>query len=149
MSLTKHISLILSFLFLSNIAFAQESDSKINYQGKDVSSLKHAWSAQWITHPSASTLDYNVFLYRREFDLTTKPKEFIIYVSADNRYKLFVNGQKVCAGPARGDINHWRYETVDIAPYLDAGKNVIAAEVVNFGEFRHAAQHTFQTAFIL
>eukprot|EP01041_Mallomonas_annulata_P041489 gene41489-65579_t len=26
-------------------------------------------------------------------------------------------------GPARGDIAHWNYETVDIATYLKAGKN--------------------------
>lgn len=146
---------ILSLLLLINLLgiatglHAQESKVKINYEGKDVTSLKHAWSAQWITHPTAPTLSYGVFLFRRNFELTTLPTQFIIYVSADNRYKLFVNGQKVSAGPARGDLNHWRYETVDIAKYLKNGKNTIAAEVVNFGEFRHAAQLTFQTAFIL
>ena len=150
MSLNKY-TFITFFLFfqICNNVVAQESKVKINYEGKDVTSLKHAWSAQWITHPTASTLDYNVFLFRRDFDLAVIPKTFIIYVSADNRYKLFVNGKKVSMGPARGDINHWRYETIDIAKYLQAGKNTIAAEVVNFGEFRHAAQQTFQTAFIL
>lgn len=142
---------ILAFFFLlfSYASVAQESKVKINYEGKDVTSLKHAWAAQWITHPTSSTLDYNVFLFRREFELEKKPNQFIIYVSADNRYKLFVNGKKVAMGPARGDINNWRYETLDISSFLTSGKNIIAAEVVNFGEFRHAAQPTFQTAFIL
>jgi len=126
-----------------------ESTVAVNYQGKDFSMLKHTWAAQWITHPTASTLDYGVFLFRRSFDLKSKPQEFIIYVSADNRYRLFVNGRSVCFGPALGDLEHYRYETIDIAPYLKSGKNLIAAEVVNFGEFRRGAQQTFQTAFIL
>ncbi len=136
-------------IFFTSGVIGQESDVTINYEGKDITSLKHAWTAQWITHPTASTLDYNVFLYRRNFDLPSVPKSFVIHVSADNRYRLFVNEKLVSSGPARGDINHWRYETVDIAPFLHAGKNVLAAEVVNFGEFRHAAQMSFQTAFIL
>lgn len=135
--------------FISIDAAAQESKSTTNVQGKDVTSLKHSWSAQWITHKSAPTLEYGVFLYRRQFNLSEKPKEFIIYVSADNRYRLMVNGVEVSSGPARGDMNNWRYEEVDLAPFLKPGKNLIAAQVVNFGEFRHAAQTTFQTAFIL
>ena len=126
-----------------------ESPASINKQGKDVSSLRHAWSASWITHPTASTLDYGVFLFRRSFDLKKKPGKFIVFVSADNRYRLFVNGTAVCFGPALGDLEHWRYETIDLAPWLQKGRNVIAAEVVNFGEFRRGAQQTCQTAFIL
>lgn len=136
-------------LLLVGCVYGQESSSTVNAQGKDVTQLKHSWAAQWITHKSAPTLEYGVFLYRRSFDLEVKPNQFIIYVSADNRYRLSINGEVVSTGPARGDINNWRYEEVDIAPYLTAGKNVLAAQVVNYGEFRHAAQTTFQTAFIL
>ncbi len=78
-----------------------------------------------------------------------KPDKFIVYVSADNRYRLFVNGRQVCFGPSVGDINNQRYETIDIADWLVSGENIIAAKVVNFGEHRKASQHTFQTAFIL
>ncbi|MEO9475940.1 MAG: family 78 glycoside hydrolase catalytic domain [Cyclobacteriaceae bacterium] len=128
---------------------AQESNVLINHQGKDFNMLKHAWTAQWITHPTESTLDYGVFLLRKKLTLSEKPSSFVTYVSADNRYQLFVNGMYVCRGPAIGDIDHWRYETIDLAPYLKAGENTIAAEVINFGEFRHAKQQTFQTAFIM
>ena len=128
---------------------AQESGVSVNKPGKTVAGLKHAWTAQWITHPTAPTLEYGVFLFRRTFSFEAKPEEFTVYVSADNRYRLYVNGQYVCMGPARGDIDHYRYETIDLAPYLLAGENVVAAEVVNFGEHRHAAQQTFQSAFIL
>jgi len=81
--------------------------------------------------------------------LPTKPAKFVVHVSADNRYKLYVNHTLVSLGPARGDTYYWNYETVDIAPYLTGGKNTIAAEVWNDGEYRPEAQITLQTAFIL
>ncbi len=141
--------LFIGLLFIQGVVFAQESTVTKNHQGKDFSMLKHAWKAQWITHPTASTLDYGVFLFRRTFKLEEKPNKFIVYVSADNRYRLFVNGEQVCFGPSVGDINNQRYETIDIAAALKVGENVLAAKVVNFGEHRKASQHTFQTAFIL
>lgn len=141
--------LVIILLICSTSIFSQESKSKINHEGKEFTQLKHAWYAQWITHPTESTLDYGVFLYRREFKLKIIPEKYIIHVSADNKYKLYINGIYVCEGPSRGDINNWRYETVDISKFMQLGNNVIAAEVVNFGEFRHGAQQTFQTAFIL
>jgi len=140
---------VIAILLIFNPVFSQESKAKTNHQGKAFTMLKHAWTAQWITHPKASTLDFGVFHFRRNFELSTTPKELVVHISADNRYRFYVNGQFICDGPARGDINHWRYETVDIAKYLQIGKNTLAVEVVNFGEFRHAAQQSFQTAFIL
>ena len=141
--------LLLAGLFIYSFSFGQESGVKTNRQGKGTEGLKHSWKAQWVTHPTASTLDYGVFLFRKNFSLQKVPESFTVYVSADNRYRLFVNGKYVCSGPSRGDLLHWRYETLDLAPYLKNGQNVIAAEVVNFGEFRPAKQITFQTAFIL
>ncbi len=143
----KKILIALTVLF--GTVYSQESEVKINYQGKEFTMLKHAWKAQWITHPKESTLDYGVFLFRKTFKLKVKPERFIIHVSADNRYRLYVNGKYVCYGPSVGDISHQRYETIDIAKELKVGKNLIAAEVVNFGEYRKASQQTFQTAFIL
>ena len=140
------------FFILVNLFYsgsAQESLALTNADGKNFNQLKHTWRASWITHPSASTLDYGVFLFRRSFTLDEIPENFTIYVSADNRYRLFVNGHKIALGPARGTPLYWRYETLDIAQFLKKGKNIIAAEVVNFGEYRHGAQHSVQTAFIL
>ncbi len=137
---------LISITFLS---YAQESPVRINYEGKDFTQLKHTWTAQWITHPTESTLDSRVFLFRRDFDLKTTPKKFVIYVSADNRYRLYVNGKYIISGPSSSDINHYRYESLDIAKSLKPGKNTIAAEVVNFGEYRKVSSMTFQTAFIM
>ena len=71
------------------------------------------------------------------------PEHFLVHISADNRYKLFVNGRLVSLGPALGDVYNWNFETVDLAPYLVPGRNVLAAVVWHFGEKRPLAQMTF------
>ena len=107
------------------------------------------WKARWISVPNSSPFDYGVYHFRRSFDLPTSPAKFPIEVTADNRYKLYVNGAFVSLGPARGDLHHWRYETVDIATHLKAGKNVLAAVVWNFGELAPEAQTSNQTGFLV
>ncbi len=109
----------------------------------------HVWKAQWIDVPGSAPQEYGVYHFRRAFDLVSKPEHFVVYVSGDNRYELFVNGVRVSWGPARGDLTHWRYETVDIAPELHSGTNVLAAVVWNEGEHRAIAQISNRTGFVL
>ena len=109
---------------------------------------RYTWKASWITHPDESVFDHGVFLFRNSFTLKLVPSKFIIYISADNRYRLFVNGKYVTLGPARGSLMNWHYETLDIGPYLKYGENIIAVEVVNFGQYRPAAQFSHMTAMI-
>ena len=99
--------------------------------------------------PGAPRTDYGVYHFRRTLNLASKPSNFVVHVSGDNRYQLYVNGRRVSWGPARGDLFHWRYETVDLAPQLRAGKNVLAAVVWNFGADAPLAQVTNETGFLL
>lgn len=92
---------------------------------------------------------FGVYHFRRDFELPAKPERFVVYVSADNRYQLFVNGARVAEGPARSDLSHWRYEKVEIAPELCAGKNALAAVVWNDGPDRAIAQISSRTGFLL
>jgi alpha-L-rhamnosidase len=105
--------------------------------------------ASWIAHPTASPTAFGVFHFRRTLDLPAAPARYVVHVSADNRYRLMVNGRQVSSGPQRSDVAHWRYETVDLAPYLRAGRNAIAAVVWNWGPQRPIAQHSARTAFLL
>ncbi|MCW1735469.1 hypothetical protein [Anaerorudis cellulosivorans] len=107
------------------------------------------WQAQWIMHPEVEPQSYAVVLFRKNFNLNSKPDSFIIHVSADNHYRLFVNGKYVLRGPARGDLSHWFYETIDIADFLRSGKNIIAAEVINWGPKRSFSYFSQMTSFIL
>lgn len=111
--------------------------------------LNGQWPAAWIYCASAPVRDYGVFHFRKTFELPSKPTSFVVNVSADNRYRLFVNGTPVCSGPARGDLYNWYFETVDIAPYLQSGRNVIAALVWNMGIDAPVAQVSNQTGFVL
>ncbi len=111
--------------------------------------LRDPWSANWIRVPGSSPFGYGVYYFRRTFDLSDRPSSFVIHVSADNRYQLFVNGLRLSWGPARGDLEHWRFETVDIAPQLRPGRNVLAAVVWNFSEHAPQAQVTAETGFLL
>jgi len=107
------------------------------------------WTAHWIAAPNDDGRQYGVYHFRKGITLAAKPAAFLIHVSADNRYKLYVNGTLVSLGPARCDTYFWNYETVDIARYLTAGKNTVAALVFNEAQYRPEAQITFRTAFIL
>lgn len=123
--------------------------------------MQNPWKAQWITAPGvtpmnqgiaaydASLKEYGVYKFRKNFELVAKPASFVVHVSGDNRYKLFVNEQLVSLGPARGDLYFWNFETVDIAKYLQAGKNTVAALVWNDGKQKPEAQISYLTGFIL
>ncbi len=106
------------------------------------------WKAQWIKHPNTNE-HYGVYNFRRVFDLAATPTKFIIHVSADNRYWLYVNGKRICTGPAKGDVAHWRFESLDIASYLKEGKNILAAEVWNHGDYRAASQDSYGTGLLV
>ena len=111
--------------------------------------LYKPWSARWIATPGAPPNGYGVYHFRRAFELASAPASFVVHVTGDNRYQLFVNGRRVTEGPARGDLAHWRYETVDLARLLRPGKNVLAAVVWNFGEYAPEAQISNRAGFLL
>jgi alpha-L-rhamnosidase len=123
--------------------------NQINAQTIAPNILQKRWSAQWIAVPNTQPNGYGIYLFRKTVEISEKPTSFIIHVSADNRYKLYVNSTLVSMGPARGDLNNWNFETVDIAPYLQTGKNIVATQVWNEAETRPEAQISAMTGFIL
>jgi hypothetical protein len=107
------------------------------------------WPASWIASRSVPGGEPGVFYFRREITLSSVPAQFWVHISADNRFLLHVNGKYAAEGPARGDLFHWRFETVDLAPLLQPGKNVVAATVWNFGEVAPVAQMSNRTGFLM
>ncbi len=106
------------------------------------------WHAYWIAgHDDGQ--QYGVYYFRKSISLAAKPAKFNVHVSADNRYKLYVNGTLVSLGPARGDTHYWNYETIDLSSWLIEGKNTVSALVFNEAQYRPEAQLTVRTAFIL
>ncbi len=153
MRLKIYLSLLACCLFTARL-----SAQSVTTLSNDL--LQKPWKAQWITGPGRpinrftassdlSLKDYGIFKFRKTIELTAKPATFIVHVSGDNRYKLFVNGKHVSQGPARGDLYFWNFETVDIAPFLNAGSNIVSAVVWNEGRSKPESQISYLTGFIL
>ncbi|WP_270168463.1 alpha-L-rhamnosidase-related protein [Paenibacillus sp. SYP-B4298] len=93
--------------------------------------------AQWIWIHDKQLLKENQqhehIYFRKSFVLDhTEDLVLHIKVSADSRYRLYVNGYKVSQGPSKGDNHTHYYEEVDCTPYLCKGRNVIAAKVIHY-----------------
>ena len=144
------------FAILAGVLFVALSVSgQIHLQGFHENMINPSlreghWSAQWIGVPDARLRDYGVYHFRRTVQLNAAPQSYVVHVSADNRYKLYVNDSLVSLGPCRGDVNNWNFETVDIARYLKTGKNVLAAVVWFYADAAPAAQMSSgQAGFLL
>lgn len=89
----------------------------------------------WIWIPDWNQEDKKeprIVYLRKELELEEIPGELEIRISADSRYKLYVNGQLAEIGPSRGDSQIWYYDTVNLLPYLKKGKNVLAVVVLRY-----------------
>ena len=107
------------------------------------------WKAEWITSANAPDRELSILHFRKTIEVPQQPTHFIVNVSADNQFVLYVNGHRVGSGPSRADLAHWRYETYDLAPFLLKGSNVLAATVWNFGPYAAVAQMTDRIGFVL
>lgn len=123
----KHILTIASVILCINPVFSQDI-SQVNPQ-----IINEVWDAAWITHPDISGSEEGLYLFRKILEINEVPNKFVVNISADNRYKFYVNGMFVCNGPARGTLMNWYFENIDIAPFLIKGKNSVSAIVWNFG----------------
>lgn len=115
----------------------------------DTNLLTKTWKAGWIGVTEEAKHAYGTYLFKKSAKLDQVPARYVVHVSADNRFRLFVNGRLIGEGPSLGDINHWNYETFDIASYLKIGENVLEAVVWNNGSYMAVNQFTVQTAFLL
>ena len=138
----KVIALVLSLIAAEGYAQTTPGSASLDSPHRD-------WHVSWVTHPTAPLREPMVLRFRRALTLEAIPANYRVRVSADNRFVLYVNGQRVGDGPARGDLAHWRYELFDLAPLLHVGENLITATVWNWGIFAPVAQMSDRTAFLL
>ena len=87
------------------------------------------WTPDW---QEADQKTARIVLFRRTIQCVTVPDSFVLHISADTRYKLMVNGCLVAFGPARGDGQIWFYDTVQLAPHLCPGENVVSIAVLRY-----------------
>jgi alpha-L-rhamnosidase len=89
--------------------------------------------ARWIWLPAERTLANSFVLFRRELELAQAPTSARGFVSADSRYRLFVNGRRVQWGPAPCDPRAYEADPIDLTRWLVPGPNVVGVEVLFYG----------------
>lgn len=87
--------------------------------------------------------------FRRTFELDAVPAAVEINITADSFYTLWVNGQHVNQGTARGFQRHWPFDRIDLAPYLQPGKNVLAVLAYQYGISNYSYTHEWASGFLM
>ena len=113
----------------------------------------HKFTGKWITNAEFFNLALrNVFhkqlekvdlpcsehrnrhiLFRKKFNFEKLPRQATVYVSADDYYKLYINGRFVAQGPAPSYHFNYNYNVVDVSEYLVKGENSIAVHTLYQG----------------
>ena len=136
---------------LAPIAHAEDSNSWVSSgQNIVIEQKPDVFKANWIApgeELSAQSIS-RVFYLRKEFQVEDPAAFKRAYVSADSKYKLWVNGVPAARGPQRYNPKHHRYDTVDLSSLVKPGKNTIAAEVIYWGPGGPIFQMSVQPAFL-
>lgn len=80
----------------------------------------------WADAPKAGDKKGVTVVFRKTFNLEKQPASALLHLFADARYILWVNGVYVDRGPARFQPNGPEYDSLEIAPFLQSGKNSVA-----------------------
>lgn len=128
--------------------------------------MEHIFKGKWISNEVLANLEpRNIFhrqldkikfdcseyrnqhvLFRKTFNLNSNFSSAKIYISADDYYKLYINGNFVAQGPAPSYHFRYNYNEIDIGKYLNHGENLIAVHTLyqglinrvwQSGDFRH------------
>ncbi len=102
------------------------------------------WPAKWVhlegvRPPFASA-------FRRRFR-TDGRQTVRMHVSADERYELFLDGERIGRGSERGDAALWFFESYELE--LEPGEHTLVARVWAIGKEALLAQYSIEPGFVL
>ena len=115
--------------------------------------MTHIFKGKWITDTEFYNLEpRNIFhkqlnkikfdcsehrnrhiLFRKKFTLQNASENAKIYISADDYYKLYINGKFVASGPAPCYHSNYNYNVIDVSEYLNDGENLIVVHTLYQG----------------
>lgn len=95
-------------------------------------------NAKWIGLPAEEIREKKIyqgdmngrFVYFRHSFCLKEKAGLTVDISANSRYRFWVNGHAVQSGPCRGDRYRQYYETIDVSDFLCLGENVLAVQVL-------------------
>lgn len=106
---------------------------------------RYTWPASWVA-PENNNNDSFVTAYRLELTCD-KPEKFSIYVTADQRYWLYLDGRRIGSGSERGSMRKWFYEEYELE--LSEGKHSLGTITWYLKDKAPWAQVTSQPGFLL
>src|SRR5262249_12529317 len=101
------------------------------------------WPCSWVVCPDTGDPPY-LTAYRHTF-LLDQPAQFRIHVSADERYDLFLDGERIGRGSERGSPDCWFFESYDLD--LPPGEHMLVARVWSLGSQAPGAQMSVYPGF--
>ena len=91
-----------------------------------------AWNARWIWAPGSGK-EKNVYYYFRKTFKSEEEGTCRIFITADTRYQLFINGEFIGRGAPQSQPYFQYYDTHDISDCVKRGVNTIAVIVNHIG----------------
>lgn len=101
--------------------------------------------AAWVWHTGVRADEPAVVDFQCEFTATAEPLR--LHVSADQRYELYLDGERVAKGPDRGYVPHWSFASYELKP--TPGPHRLTAQVWWLGGHAPEALVTWRGGFIL
>jgi len=95
------------------------------------------WHARWVWTDDAAPKPNTWACFRREFVLEAPADGHRLFITADSRYRLWVNGALVGEGPPPAAPHFYYYDEYDVAEAIGPGANAIAI-VVHFTDGERA-----------
>jgi hypothetical protein len=94
------------------------------------------FSARWIWLHDEDWLNRHA-RFRKHFTLSAPPQKALFHLTADVRYRLYVNGRPVADGPARCFPDRQSLDELDLTAHLQVGANALAVHVLSLGLSTH------------
>ncbi|MBB6672492.1 alpha-L-rhamnosidase-related protein [Cohnella nanjingensis] len=93
------------------------------------------WTAKWIWASGAADAN-NVYAEARQtFEAADGERAGAkLRISANQAYKVYLNGAEIGRGPAPADLSWMTYDTYEVSDRLRSGTNVLAVLAHNFGK---------------
>ena len=116
-------------------------------ENQSTKAMNFIWTPDWTF---ADHEKPQLVLFRRSFILKDITRRYAIRlrISADTRYKLYLNGRLIQEGPAKGDLEHWYADRTEITSGFRNGENVLSCLVLRYPEDPGRRNHSmYRTAF--
>jgi hypothetical protein len=114
----------------------------------DIPFSPHGWPGMGIWAPGVGR-SFEVVQFSRRFSILNRKLPIRIHVTADQQYKLYLDGQLIGLGPQRGDLRKWYFDSYDLSDEIGLGEHVLTAVVWHDRDHPPTAQISHRPMFLL